>query len=85
MSKHTMLSSDEFDRSQRQNVQGRRAFIKRWAEYVRTHDDEEWSRQQNKLIDAQLQSANEMASQGDTDPVAFIRACDRRRTEADRD
>ncbi|WP_049935599.1 hypothetical protein [Haloplanus natans] len=73
-----MLSSDEFERSQRQNVQERRAFIKRWAEYVRTHDDEEWSRQQNKLIDSRLQSANEMARDGDTDPVAFAKAREQR-------
>lgn len=78
-----MLSSDEFKRSHRQNVQQRRAFIKRWAEYVRTHDDEDWSRQQNKLIDSQLQSANEMARNGETDPVAFATARDRSRTDAD--
>lgn len=78
-----MLSSDEFERSHRQNVQDRRAFIKRWAEYVRTHDDEEWSRQQNKLIDSQLQSANEMARQSDTDPVAFAKAREQRQRDAD--
>ena len=78
-----MLSSDEFERSQRQNVQERRAFINRWAEYVRTHDDEEWSRQQNKLIDSRLQSANEMARDGDTDPVAFAKAHEQRQRDAD--
>jgi hypothetical protein len=78
-----MLRSDEFERSHRQNVQERRAFIKRWAEYVRTHDDEEWSRQQNKLIDSQLQSANEMARDGDTDPVAFAKAREQRQRDAD--
>jgi hypothetical protein len=56
---------------------------KRWAEYVRTHDDEVWSRQQNKLIDAQLQSANELARRGETDPVAFFEVRDRRRRESD--
>jgi len=78
-----MLNSEEFERSQRQNVEERRAFIKRWAEYVRTHDDEEWSRQQNTLIDSQLQTANEMARRGDTDPVAFAEARDRHRTGPD--
>jgi hypothetical protein len=57
--------------------------IKRWAEYVRTHDDEERSRQQNKLIDSQLQSANEMAREGDTDPVAFAKAREQRQRDAD--
>ncbi|MFB6178648.1 MAG: hypothetical protein ABEI77_02855 [Halorientalis sp.] len=72
-----MLSSEEFERTQQQNTKERRAFIKRWAEYVRTHDDEEWSRQQNKLIDTQIESANELASRGETDPAAFIEARDR--------
>jgi len=78
-----MLNSDEFERSQRQNADERRAFIKRWAEYVRTHDDEEWSHQQNKLIDSQLQTANEMVRRGDTDPVAFLQARDRPRSNDD--
>ena len=55
--------------------------IKRWAEYVRTHDDEEWSRQQNRLIDSQLQSANELAAAGETDPVRFAAARDRLRDQ----
>ena len=40
-------------------------------------------RQQNKLIDSQLQTANEMARRGDTDPVAFIHARDRPRPNDD--
>ena len=71
------MDSDECERSQRQNAEERRAFIRRCAEYVRTHDDEEWSRQQNKLIDSQLQTVNEMAQRGDTDRVAFIKPRDR--------
>ena len=46
-----MLNSQEFEANQRRNTEQRRAMIKRWAEYVHTHDDEEWSRQQNRLID----------------------------------
>ncbi len=76
-----MLSSDEFEEHHRRNIEQRRAFIKRWAEYVRTHDDAEWSRQQNTLINSQLESANELASDGQTDPVQFTKARDRRRTE----
>jgi len=72
-----MQSSQEFEDEQRRNVQRRRAMIKRWAEYVRTHDDREWSRQQNRLIDSQLHSANDMATAGETDPSRFIAARDR--------
>lgn len=78
-----MLSSGEFERTQRQNVEDRRAFIKRWAEYVRTHDDEVWSRQQNKLIDSQIRSANELARKGDTDPVKVFIKRDRLRRDTE--
>ena len=74
-----MPNSQEFEDEQRRNTAQLRAMIKRWAEYVRTHDDREWSRQQNRLIDSQLQSANEMAAAGDTDPVRFAAAKDRLR------
>ncbi len=39
------------------NRRERREFIRRWAEYVRTHPDEEWGRQVNTLVDAQLDAA----------------------------
>jgi len=74
-----MLNSKAFEDDHRRNTEQRRAMIKQWAEYVRTHDDSEWSRQQNRLIDSQLQSANEMAAAGDTDPVRFAAARDRLR------
>jgi hypothetical protein len=76
-----MLNSETFDADQRQNTERRRAMIKQWAAYVRTHDDSEWSRQQNRLINSQLQSANEMALSGDTDPVRFAAARDWLRDE----
>ena len=74
-----MTNSETLDDRIAENVERRRSAIKRWAEYVRTHDDAEWSRQQNRLIDSQLQSANELAKTGDTDPVAFAAAKDRLR------
>lgn len=36
------------------NKEDRLNFVKFWAEYVRTHSDEEWSRQQNVLINSQI-------------------------------
>lgn len=41
-----------------ENNKQRREFVRLWAEYVRTHDDEEWSRQQNVIINSALKSAN---------------------------
>ena len=39
------------------NREERINFVKFWAEFVRTHDDKEWSRQQNIIINSQLKSA----------------------------
>jgi hypothetical protein len=36
------------------NFNERLQFIKFWAEYVKTHSDKEWSRQQNVVIDSQM-------------------------------
>jgi hypothetical protein len=38
----------------------RKEFIKFWANYVKTQEDKEWSRQQKKLIDSQIKSAREI-------------------------
>ena len=73
------MNSDECEDTHRRNTEQQRAMIKRWAEYVRSHDDEEWSRQQNRLIDSQLQSANELAAAGETDPVRFTAVRDQLR------
>ncbi len=39
------------------NRDERIAFVERWAEFVRSHDDKEWSRQQNIIIDSQIKSS----------------------------
>ncbi len=39
------------------NRDDRIAFVERWAEFVRTHDDKDWSRQQNIIIDSQIKSS----------------------------
>jgi hypothetical protein len=36
------------------NAQDRLNFVKYWANYVRTHEDKEWSEQQNILINSQI-------------------------------
>lgn len=42
------------------NQHERREFIKEWAEYVRNSPDEDWGRQVNTLVDAQLESARQL-------------------------
>ena len=49
-----MTNLDELNDQQRENIAERRAFVKQWAEFVRTHPDEEWSVQQNTVIDSQV-------------------------------
>jgi hypothetical protein len=44
---------DKHERNQRQRYE----FIKEWAEYVRTHPDDDWGEQVNIVIDSQLESA----------------------------
>ena len=39
------------------NNQDRLWFVRKWAEYVRTHPDKVWSRQQNVLINSVMQNA----------------------------
>ena len=38
------------------NKEERLNFVTYWAEYVKTHPDEEWSKQQKKLIDGQFKN-----------------------------
>ncbi len=45
------------------NDQSRMDFIDYWAEYVKTHPDKEWSRQQNILINSVLKTAHQMTRQ----------------------
>lgn len=41
-----------------ENEKERKSFVYKWAEYVRTHSDREWSKQQNVIINSALKSAN---------------------------
>ena len=38
-----MTNLNELRDQQRENIVERREFVKQWAEYVRTHSDEEWA------------------------------------------
>lgn len=42
----------------RTNKEDRENFIKYWAEYMKSASDEEWSAQQNVIINSQLQSVD---------------------------
>ena len=38
------------------NFKERLAFVKYWANYIKTHSGENWSKQQKMLIDSQMPS-----------------------------
>ena len=42
----------------KENQKERFRFIDEWAKYVRTHDDKDWSRQQNVIINSCLRTAS---------------------------
>jgi len=41
-----------------ENTKERKRFVIKWAEYVRTHSDKEWSLQQNVIINSALKSVH---------------------------
>jgi len=45
----------KFMKPGKNNKDDRINFIKFWAEYVKTHDDKEWSEQQKVVIDSQIE------------------------------
>ena len=42
----------------KENQKERFRFVDQWADYVRSHQDKEWSRQQNLIINSCLQTAS---------------------------
>lgn len=44
----------EFMKPGKDNQEDRTNFVKYWANYVKTHSDKEWSRQQNIIINGQI-------------------------------
>ena len=45
------------DETRKINDEDRMWFVEYWANYVKTHSDKEWSRQQNVLINSLMQNA----------------------------
>jgi CRISPR/Cas system CSM-associated protein Csm4 (group 5 of RAMP superfamily) len=52
-----MSNSEILEEKHERNRRQRYAFIKEWAEYVRTHPDDDWGEQVNTVVDSQLESA----------------------------
>jgi len=52
--KDIKVDLDELKKFKAQNAKERIEFIKYWAKYMREHSDQEWSKQQNVVIDSQV-------------------------------
>lgn len=54
------INLNELKSDKEKNFRERLWFVKYWANYIRTHSDMEWSKQQNVLIDSQIQHARKL-------------------------
>lgn len=52
-----MSNSSDREAKHARNREERHRQIREWAAYVRSHPDEDWGEQVNKLVNSQLQSA----------------------------
>lgn len=48
------INEKEMIKEAERNFKERLEFIKFWANYVKTHKDEDWSEQQNIIINSQI-------------------------------
>lgn len=57
MSRKEKFNAEEF---RKLNNQDRMWFVEYWANYVKTHPDKVWSKQQKILIDSQIKNARKL-------------------------
>ncbi len=50
------IDFEELKKERKKNFEERLWFLKFWAEYIKSHSDEDWSSQQKVLINSQLQN-----------------------------
>ena len=56
LSREKMAKQRIFMKPGKNNEEDRMNFVKFWAEYIKTHSDKEWSKQQNILINSQIKN-----------------------------
>jgi len=59
MMKKLITVKSFYNNMEKSNQQQREWFVNYWVNYMKTHSDEEWSRQQNVLINSMLKSAKQ--------------------------
>ena len=50
----------ELKTEKQRNFKERLWFIRYWVDYIKTHSDQEWSKQQAVLIDSQIEGARSL-------------------------
>ncbi len=48
------INFKELEKQKKRNFEERLKFIEYWVNYIKTHSDKEWSKQQNIVIDSQI-------------------------------
>ena len=56
------IDLEQLEEEKRKNAQERLEFVEFWAEYIRSHSDEEWSKQQNELINSQIRNVKDLGN-----------------------
>ena len=56
MEKEKKSDKKVFMKPGKDNWEDRLNFVRYWANYIRTHEDKEWSRVQNEVINSQIRS-----------------------------
>ena len=49
------IDLEKLNEEKKANFKERLSFVKFWAEYIKNHDENEWSEQQRFLIDSQFE------------------------------
>ncbi|AZH24749.1 hypothetical protein [Haloplanus aerogenes] len=50
---------DSLEATHERNREQRLTGIKRWVDYIKSHEPDDWGAQQNRLVDSQLESARQ--------------------------
>jgi len=56
------IELEQLEKEKKKNAQERLEFVEFWAEYIRSHSDEEWSKQQNELINSQIKNVKDLGN-----------------------
>lgn len=65
------IDLEKLEESKKENFRERLEFVEFWAEYIKTHGDEEWSKQQNLLINSQIENVRALVKDKEGITIGF--------------